>query len=106
MDLTKFIEALRKGESQTIEFCQAIHKDMAKDICAFLNTEGGTLVLGADNNGEIIGISDRNKSEQEISNIINALVPAPIEIKLEVIDLNPLGKKELFIFVQEKMLDL
>lgn len=101
MEFDKFIEAIKKGESQTVEFCQEVHKEMAKNICAFLNTDGGTLVIGANNTGEIIGIENKNKAEQDISNIINSIVPTTTNIKINSIDLSQLGKKDKWVFLVE-----
>ena len=99
MEFDKFIEAIKNGESQTVEFCQAVHKEMAKNICAFLNTDGGTLVLGATDTGEVIGIENKDKAEQEISNVINSIVPTPMGIKIDAIDLSQLGKKDKWVFL-------
>ena len=101
MEFDKFIEAIRKGESQTVEFCQGIHKEMAKNICAFLNTDGGTIVVGASDAGDIIGIEDKHKSEQTISNIQNSIIPTPKNVKIDSIDLSKLGKENKWVFLIE-----
>ena len=101
MEFDKFIEAIKKGESQTVEFCKDVHKEMAKNICAFLNTDGGTLVIGANDLGEIIGIENKNNAEQQISNIISSIVPTPTNIKINSIDLSQLGKKDKWVFLIE-----
>lgn len=68
IDVLKMIE---KGESKTIEFKQTFNKNVStntkdkeiqkstmKNIVAFLNTDGGNLLIGIHDNGEIIGIQD------------------------------------------------
>jgi len=72
LKLTKkehFLEIIQKGESKFIEFKSTLRyclKTMKpekyiefstiKNIAAFLNTEGGTLFIGVDDKGEIVGL--------------------------------------------------
>lgn len=51
---------LNGGEGPTVEFKrarEALNRDVYETICAFLNQRGGTLVLGAANDGSISGIA-------------------------------------------------
>jgi len=56
-------ELLRRGESIRLEFVEspeAIEK-IAQSVCAMLNSKGGTVLVGVDDQGQVIGeISDRN----------------------------------------------
>jgi len=56
----KLIEQIQKGESKTLEFKRALPKNenIAKTVIAFSNTSGGKLIIGVNNNREIIGIND------------------------------------------------
>ena len=60
---------LAKGEGVRLEFKQSLNGDVPKTIyetvCSFLNREGGTILVGVDDNGEVTGIP-----ETEISNFI------------------------------------
>lgn len=62
---------VRKGESKTVEFKQTlsldtrkgskekyIEKMALKTIVAFLNTDGGVLLVGVDDNGAILGVQE------------------------------------------------
>ncbi|WP_376697245.1 ATP-binding protein [Wenzhouxiangella sp. EGI_FJ10305] len=64
----------REGESATVEFKQTFSLDVSKGtkekyievsalktIVAFLNTKGGTLLVGVTDDGEILGINDEVK---------------------------------------------
>lgn len=70
-----FEEILKKGEGKFIEFKQTlrwdvrnkqVHKDIersiAKTIVGFLNNEGGTLVVGVDDNSNVTGVEDDYKT--------------------------------------------
>lgn len=45
-------------ESQNTEWKESWKDEYLKTICAFANTEGGTLTIGVDDNGRIVGIDD------------------------------------------------
>jgi hypothetical protein len=68
-DSDKIISLLRKGESKTVEFKETFSKDVRtgnkekyieesalKNIVAFLNSDGGDLLIGVSDNGEVIGV--------------------------------------------------
>lgn len=47
------------GESQTVEFKRELpaqKRDLAKEIAAFASTEGGTILLGVDDDGTVVGV--------------------------------------------------
>lgn len=65
----KIKELILKGENETLELKSTLRYDLkegvvnkklefviAKTISAFLNTEGGTLIIGADDDGNILGL--------------------------------------------------
>jgi len=51
---------IKNGEGLTTEFKRArdsIPQSMYQSICAFLNTSGGDILLGVEDNGEISGVN-------------------------------------------------
>ena len=81
-------EILRGGESSTVEFKSSLRMNLhtknpdakiehavLKTIAAFLNSEGGTLVIGADDKGTPLGIEadgfqSEDKMQQHLANLI------------------------------------
>ena len=67
---------INKGEGISIEFKECrykLPKDLFETVCAFLNTKGGNILLGVNDNGKITGI-DSDKIEQlrkDIANLSN-----------------------------------
>ena len=61
---------LSKEENQNIEFKQSWRDEYLKWICAFANTEGGTLYIGIKDNGEVCGVEDSHKLTEDIPNKI------------------------------------
>ncbi len=56
---SQITELIRQGESLTLELkeCRrALNRDVYKTVCAFLNRNGGVLLLGVNDSGEITGI--------------------------------------------------
>ena len=66
---------IRKGESISIEFKECrnkLNKDVFESICAFLNRNGGDLILGVNDKGKIIGI-DPEAVDQVKNELVTAL---------------------------------
>ena len=57
-------------ESETIELKRTLTKDFAKEVVAFLNTRNGIIYIGVDDNGDVLGISNVDKTMREIRDII------------------------------------
>jgi len=73
MNARRLQNLIKKGESQNLEFKQAASsaKDLAREIVAFTNTQGGTLIIGVDDKSQIIGVKDFKQTEQTITNALN-----------------------------------
>ena len=61
---------IKKEEKQDIEFKQSWRDEYLKWICAFSNTNGGTLYIGVQDDGEVCGIEDAHKLSEDIPNKI------------------------------------
>ncbi len=57
-------------ESEIIELKRTLNKDFAKEVVAFLNTRDGTIYIGVDDNGDVLGVSNVDKTMREIRDII------------------------------------
>lgn len=96
MDKKKFMKLLNREEGPKLDFKQSIElntesakKELAKDICAIANSNGGRgyIVIGiADKTKNIIGIKDYQLlSEEQIQQVISSRCDPPIPISLEII---------------------
>jgi ATP-dependent DNA helicase RecG len=56
----ELVEEIKNGESKILEFKEKLPKGqtIAKTIIAFSNTSGGKLIIGINDDREIIGIED------------------------------------------------
>ena len=61
-------ELLRRGEDSTLEFKRddVQNHDLARELAAFLNLAGGTVLLGVDDSGAIVG-STRDADRLEVT---------------------------------------
>lgn len=67
---------IEKGEGVTIEFKESLSKklkqEVVKTICAFLNTRGGTILLGVNDKAEVIGLDV--DSEKDLDNYKQSII--------------------------------
>ena len=49
MNVQIFLDLVKKGESDTIEFKISFDKEAIETLTAFANTKGGTVIIGVQN---------------------------------------------------------
>lgn len=85
MNAIELLELLNKGEGYHLEFKleEENNEDFAKAIISFANTDGGKIIIGVDDEGKIIGVSDIDKVMLRLDDIaINRCEP-PVTILQE-----------------------
>ncbi|MDR3306115.1 MAG: putative DNA binding domain-containing protein [Endomicrobium sp.] len=97
---------LSQGEGISVEFkecSKGIGNSVYETVCAFLNAKGGDILLGVNDNGEVVGIS-KEKAESLKQNFVNSvnntskLAPTfCLNVDKAVVN----GKSILHIFVPE-----
>lgn len=67
---TELLEIISNGENSGVEFKRADLRpqDLAKELVAFSNLEGGMVILGIEDDGQISGIV-RNDIEEWVMNV-------------------------------------
>lgn len=83
------IDLIKRGESEQLEFNKEVRpKEIANTLCAFLNTDGGILLLGVQDDGTVTGIQHLEQHEAVLKDfLVKSIVPeAPITISTETID--------------------
>ena len=106
-------DMILEGESDEVEFKSSLRWDfkqemvnkkleevIVKSVAAFANAQGGTLLIGVDDEGTILGLerdyeslgdADRDKFELHLRNILNqhfgtAIVTTRIQIRFHIVD--------------------
>ena len=80
------------GESETLEFKKSTAELTAvgEALCAFLNTQGGTVLIGVTPQGRLVGQDVSDGTQQEIAGMLRKLEPSPdVEVRFW-----PLGGKD------------
>ena len=63
-------------ESETIELKSSVVADLCKEVIAFANTRGGTLYIGVEDNGTVIGVDSADRRTAVPSpHIFSATIP-------------------------------
>lgn len=83
-------ELINPGESSQVEFKEKVPapNELASEIVAFANTDGGTIIFGVNDKGEIVGLQFEGSLEEYLmnvcrSNCLPAIIPS---YSLETID--------------------
>lgn len=102
MDKNDLLNLIKTGEGYTLEFKESLnHKEIGKSICAFANSDGGKILLGVTDKGEIKGITINNKFSSQIQTIARNIDPSLV-VHFEIIDnigiiYVPLGKDKPYL---------
>lgn len=83
MTKTELLEIISNGESSGVEFKRddITPRDLAEEVVSFSNFEGGVILLGVEDDGEITGINENNggqNKDQWVVNICRDKVDPPI----------------------------
>ncbi|EIM63598.1 LOW QUALITY PROTEIN: putative transcriptional regulator with HTH domain [Desulfobacter postgatei 2ac9] len=84
---------INQGENQFIEFKeQKVHPDsIAKEMAAFANTQGGTILIGVSDQTEICGVDDSRNWEEWVANISRHNIIPAIQADCIIVEIE--GKK-------------
>lgn len=73
-------------ESRQLEFKETISNTFLKTVSAFANYDGGSILFGVNDAGEVVGINDIEKKCLDIENSINDSIKPQPEYSMEVIN--------------------
>lgn len=76
---------MAQGEGPTLEFKRALTKNLGRELCAFANSDGGTLLIGISDLGRIVGVADHNRTKSRVKSIARSADP-PIDVEIDTID--------------------
>jgi ATP-dependent DNA helicase RecG len=106
MTASHILKIIQQGESKTVEFKTSkdkLNKDTFETICAFLNRNGGHIILGVNDKKEIVGVNESAIPELLDTIAKNANNPQklspPYYFSPEIIEIE--DKKVIVIFIPE-----
>lgn len=69
-------------ESQNIEYKSIWKDEYLKWICGFANAQGGTIFIGKDDNGSVVGVNNAKKLLEDLPNKITTILGIVAEVNL------------------------
>ncbi len=78
MDLVELGKLIEKGECQSVEFSESADKELGKTMCALANTEGGFLLVGVDDKGNVVGVKNADEAQRRLRQSLQTCEPVPI----------------------------
>ena len=78
-------DLMAQGEGPALEFKRALTKDLGRELCAFANSDGGTLLIGVSDPGRIVGVADHNRTKSRVRSIARSADP-PIDVEIDALD--------------------
>ncbi|MCY4213960.1 MAG: ATP-binding protein [Gammaproteobacteria bacterium] len=79
MNRAELLELIRNGEDSVLEFKRqgVRNHDLAKTLAAFLNLEGGTVLLGVEDDGSLSGVTG-DGVEEWVVELCRAKIEPPV----------------------------
>ncbi len=89
MNLAELTTCIQKGETLHTEFKQwPLHPDdMAAAVVAFANTDGGRILLGVNDQGQVVGIdeNERDRVARTVDNVAYNNIEPPATVVIETV---------------------
>ncbi len=89
MNCAEIVDILNRGEDSTRQFKENFTSidNLTVEITAFANTDGGTIIIGVSDTGEMKGLSkeDIQRLNQWISNATTNKIDKPVFVKTEIL---------------------
>lgn len=104
MNIDEVKKLLQQGESQELELKKSLSqlKPAMETLCAFLNTNGGVILIGINQHGNIVGQQVSDNTQQEIANEIAKIEPFPNAVSVEYLPLDDKGEDHKLIVIIAK----
>lgn len=74
------LDAARMTEHQNLEWKETWRDEYLRWICGFANAQGGTLVIGKSDKGEVVGVKDVKRLLEELPNKIRDTLGIMVEV--------------------------
>ncbi len=69
-------------EDQNVEWKERWRDEYLKWICGFANAQGGTIIIGKDDNGKVVGIDNAKKLMEDIPNKTRDVLGVVVDVNL------------------------
>ena len=83
-------------ENQFTELKLKVTKDLKKEIVAFANSNDGTIYIGVDDNGKVIGLKNAKKDLETISSMIHDNIKSDLTLNTKLY-IEKINKKDIIV---------
>jgi ATP-dependent DNA helicase RecG len=99
MNISELEKRIARREDLHTEFKEwPVHPDdLSASLVAFANTDGGQLILGVSNDGDIIGVDDPDRVTRDLDNVAWNNCEPPVTVIQEVLSSDIEGKKPVVV---------
>jgi len=96
MSLGDLKRLIRTGEGTFLEFKRTISSPerIAREVCAFANTRGGTLLIGVNDDRSLVGVRSFYEESYLLYEALNMLCSPAIDYEVEIVQL---GDKDIVV---------
>ena len=88
-------------ESEVIELKTQIVADICKEVIAFANTRGGTLYIGVEDNGNVVGVTDTDRVILQMNNMVRDSIKPDVTMFVHYETLTVDGKEIIAVTIQQ-----
>ena len=94
-------ELIERGETQSLEFKESLglKEEIGESLSAFLNSDGGTVIVGVSNNGGVHGVDIGKNTLEELANYIKRNTDPQVFPSVKVQEIG--GKNIVIVEVEE-----
>lgn len=82
-------QLISDGEGVRLEFKRRFTspEKIAKELCAFANTQGGYLLFGVDDDGSIVGVDSEKEQIELVQRAADFFIEPPLSVRVEVVEI-------------------
>ena len=96
---TSLLDAIRQGEGAAIEFKSSFQKEVIETLTAFANTQGGAVLVGVSDTGQIVGVTVQAETVQGWINQCKQITSARVIPDIELVQIE--GKTVAIVSIGE-----
>ncbi|MFZ2360522.1 MAG: RNA-binding domain-containing protein [Anaerolineae bacterium] len=87
MSIDLVMEGLNAGEGLTVEFKERYSSHVIETLTAFANTQGGQVLIGVTDSGQVVGLADPNKVIESVLSACREAISPPLSPQIEAVKL-------------------
>lgn len=82
MTRQELLDLIAAGEGPEVEFQRSLGREFGRELCAFANGDGGTILLGVSRSGEVVGVGNHRRTRVKVLTVARSGDP-PIVVEVE-----------------------